>query len=50
MMSENMKKWPDDGELDIMEHVGYHPGYIHASVHTKNITIFREPRKQTPFL
>lgn len=35
MMSEKMKKWPDDGELDIMEHVGYHPGYIHASVHTK---------------
>ncbi|MDQ1096002.1 MULTISPECIES: glycoside hydrolase family 16 protein [Chryseobacterium] len=35
MMSEGMKKWPDDGELDIMEHVGYHQGYIHASVHTK---------------
>lgn len=35
MMSEDMKKWPDDGELDIMEHVGYHQGYIHASVHTK---------------
>ncbi|AZA89129.1 Beta-glucanase precursor [Chryseobacterium nakagawai] len=35
MMSENMKKWPDDGELDIMEHVGFNPGYIHASVHTK---------------
>ena len=27
--------WPDDGELDIMEHVGYHPGFIHASVHCK---------------
>lgn len=36
MMSERMKKWPDDGELDIMEHVGYRPGYIHASVHTKD--------------
>lgn len=35
IMSEDMKKWPDDGELDIMEHVGYHQGYIHASVHTK---------------
>jgi len=35
MMSENMKKWPDDGELDIMEHVGFNHGYIHASVHTK---------------
>jgi beta-glucanase (GH16 family) len=28
-------KWPDDGELDIMEHVGYDPGVIHASVHCK---------------
>lgn len=35
MMSENMKEWPDDGELDIMEHVGFHQGYVHASVHTK---------------
>jgi len=35
MMSEKMNKWPDDGELDIMEHVGFNPGYVHASVHTK---------------
>lgn len=35
MMSEDMKKWPDDGELDIMEHVGFNQGYVHASVHTK---------------
>jgi beta-glucanase (GH16 family) len=27
--------WPDDGEIDIMEHVGYNPGYIHASIHCK---------------
>ncbi|WP_223608146.1 family 16 glycosylhydrolase [Chryseobacterium sp. OSA05B] len=35
MMSEKMKKWPDDGELDIMEHVGFNQGFVHASVHTK---------------
>ena len=35
MMSENMKEWPDDGELDIMEHVGFNQGFVHASVHTK---------------
>lgn len=35
MMSENMKQWPDDGELDIMEHVGYNQGFIHATAHTK---------------
>ncbi len=28
-------KWPDDGEIDIMEHVGFDPGMIHASVHCK---------------
>ncbi len=28
-------KWPDDGEIDIMEHVGYNPGVIHASAHTR---------------
>ena len=28
-------KWPDDGEIDIMEHVGYDQGVVHASVHTK---------------
>ena len=27
--------WPDDGEIDIMEHVGYNQGFIHGSVHTK---------------
>lgn len=26
--------WPDNGEIDIMEHVGYDPGVIHASIHT----------------
>ena len=35
MLSENMKEWPKDGELDIMEHVGYHQGFIHASAHTQ---------------
>lgn len=28
-------KWPDDGEIDIMEHVGYDPAKVHASVHCK---------------
>lgn len=28
-------KWPDDGEIDIMEHVGYNQGVIHASAHTR---------------
>lgn len=28
-------RWPDDGEIDIMEHVGFDPGIIHGSVHTR---------------
>lgn len=28
-------KWPDDGEIDIMEHVGFNQGQVHASVHCK---------------
>jgi beta-glucanase (GH16 family) len=29
------KLWPDNGEIDIMEHVGYDPGVIHASTHSQ---------------
>jgi len=27
--------WPDNGEIDIMEHVGFDPNVIHASTHSK---------------
>lgn len=27
--------WPECGEIDIMEHVGYDPGKLHGTVHTK---------------
>ena len=27
--------WPEDGEIDIMEHVGYDPGVVHGTVHTE---------------
>jgi len=26
--------WPDNGEIDIMEHVGYDEGVIHGTIHT----------------
>jgi len=35
LASSTPLKWPDDGEIDIMEHVGYDHGKIHGSVHTK---------------
>jgi len=36
LASTNPLVWPDDGEIDIMEHVGYDQGNIHASIHTKD--------------
>jgi beta-glucanase (GH16 family) len=27
-------KWPDDGEIDIMEHVAQDPGTVHQTIHT----------------
>lgn len=33
--SKTSLKWPDDGEIDIMEHVGFDQGKIHASIHCK---------------
>lgn len=33
--SKDNMKWPDDGEIDIMEHVGFDPTVIHGTVHTK---------------
>jgi beta-glucanase (GH16 family) len=27
--------WPDMGEIDIMEHVGFDPGVVHGTIHTK---------------
>ena len=38
-------KWPDDGEIDIMEHVGYDQGNVHASVHTKKYNHIQRTHK-----
>ena len=35
MMPVNFTSWPDDGEIDIMEEVGYHPDYVSSSLHAK---------------
>lgn len=45
MLSEDLKKWPNDGEIDIMEHVGYNQGFIHASIHTKNYNHLKATQK-----
>ena len=38
--------WPDNGEIDIMEHVGYDPNVIHASTHCKSY-YFRTNNQKT---
>lgn len=35
MLPVDMKTWPDDGEIDIMEQVGAEPNLIYASLHTR---------------
>ena len=27
--------WPDNGEIDIMEHVGFDPGVVHGTIHSR---------------
>ena len=34
MLPVDLKVWPDDGEIDIMEQVGAEPNLIYASLHT----------------
>lgn len=33
MMPKNFTSWPADGEIDIMEHVGYDPGRVYTTIH-----------------
>jgi beta-glucanase (GH16 family) len=37
MLGSNIREvgWPRCGEIDIMEHVGFDPGRIHANIHTQ---------------
>ncbi len=35
MLPKDFKNWPLDGEIDIMEYVGYDPNVVHASIHTQ---------------
>ncbi len=36
MLPKEFKTWPDDGEIDIMEHVGYRPNWVSSSIHCKS--------------
>ena len=35
LASKDSANWPDDGEIDIMEHVGFDQGNIHGTIHCK---------------
>lgn len=35
MMPKNFTSWPEDGEIDIMEEVGYRPNWVSSAIHTK---------------
>ena len=37
--------WPDCGEIDIMEHVGYDEGKIHGSIHTADYNHMKGTQK-----
>ncbi|WP_394730337.1 family 16 glycosylhydrolase [Altererythrobacter sp. GH1-8] len=39
--------WPEGGEIDIMEHVGYEPNVIHNSVHTKAFNFSKGTQQTT---
>ena len=47
MMGANHKEnpWPECGEIDIMEHVGYKPRFIHANVHMKDFQYTKGVKK-----
>ena len=52
MLGKNINQvgWPECGEIDIMEHVGYDPEVIHTNVHTEayNHSIGTSKGKATP--
>jgi len=33
MMGANSERWPDRGEIDIMENIGKEPGTVHGTIH-----------------
>jgi beta-glucanase (GH16 family) len=50
MLPENFVLFPDDGEIDIMEAVGYDPGWVHVGIHSRTYTgaTGKNARKKTP--
>lgn len=49
MMPKNFTSWPGDGEIDIMEEVGYRPNYVSSAIHCTayNHSIGTQKTKET---
>lgn len=45
MMPKNFTAWPLDGEIDIMEYVGYRPNVVQSSVHTETYNHVKKTEK-----
>ncbi len=43
--SRDPMHWPNDGEIDIMEHVGHDPGNVHGSIHTEKYNHMKGTQK-----
>ena len=46
-LGTNMRevRWPACGEIDIMEHVGFDPGVVHANIHTRKYNHIQKTNK-----
>ena len=51
LASNRPLNWPDDGEIDVMEYVGYDPNVVHGTIHCKayNHMIGTQKGKSTKF-
>ncbi|MBK9614996.1 MAG: glycoside hydrolase family 16 protein [Uliginosibacterium sp.] len=45
LSSKSSMRWPDDGAIDIMEHVGHDEGVVYASVHTADYNRLQNTQK-----
>lgn len=45
LSAKNPMKWPLDGEIDIMEHVGFDEGVVHGTIHTEAYNHVKKTQK-----